>query len=458
MKTFYKSICFALIACLSVSCVKENISGLSVLGNCDITALTLNDKFVGIIDSTTQTVKVKVPVDYNQKGNMKITKLAVSAGAKASIAEGETANFNEARNIKVTNGDVFLDWTVRVKNDEAKILSFMINGTYKARVDEATKTIIAKLPRSVDVTKITPTIELSEDATVFPRSGVTLDFSSPVEYEVTDNTATAVYTVYVETITAPTAIFLGSNNKSDMDELVGEEREACKWMLANIDNSLFVPWADLRNNAIDLSKCEVIFWHWQNQPSESLGDFENGASGTAMSCLPALVDYYNNGGAFVLGRAAVNFAAKLGAVKDGLCANNCWGATDDGGEILAASWDLPAYDESSYLWQGIVGGFPVKLLDAGYQISNCVSQWLRGSFDTYEGWEAKTGCKVLAHGGDGAISIWEAPAADGTFGKGGIVCFGSGCYDWYSPNPFTEVYHVNMGIITGNAFNHLMGK
>ena len=48
------------------------------------------------------------------------------------------------------------------------------------------------------------------------------------------------------------------------------------------------------------------------------------------------------------------------------------------------------------------------------------------------------------------------PAKDG---KGGIICIGSGCYDWYSYTfeaGYTEKYHKNIEIITKNAFNHLM--
>jgi len=174
-----------------------------------------------------------------------------------------------------------------------------------------------------------------------------------------------------------------------------------------------------------------------------------------------LLDYYKNGGAFILGRAAVNFAASLGAVKDKLCANNCWGASDDGGDIIKAGeeWSFLPNDASHPIWQNLVGGNDkIITTDGGYKISNCVSQWGAWSFNGFADWEAKTGCKALGHGGDGAVVVWEAPAYNGTFGKGGIICFGSGCYDWYSPNPYESYYHENVGIMTGNAFKYLSGK
>lgn len=448
--------CGAAIAFLGASC-DSDVSDLRLDGDCAVEAVTLNDSYKGVIDTKNHSVKVKVPVDFTAKADMKVTTLQLSAGATANIAQGDVVNFEAPKNLHVANGDVFLDWTIAVKNDEARIYSFVLNGTYKAAIDEDTKTITAKLPASVDVTTLTPTIETSEDATVSPRAGVVTDFSQPVQYTVTDNTATTTYTVKVEQVTAPEAIFLGSDGPGKIEDLCGEEQEACRWMLQNIDNSLFVSWEELRNGAVDLSKCKVIFWHWQHAPSEALTDFEGGAQKTAMSCINTLKDYYQNGGAFVLGRAAVNFAAELGAVKDNLCANNCWGASDDGGDIMSGSWDFPAYNEGSWLWEGLIGGFPVKLNDAGYQISNCVSQWGKWMFqdDNFGLWEEMTGCRILAHGWDNAITMWEAPAANGEFGKGGIVCFGSGCYDWYSPAPFEENFHRNMGIITANAFKHV---
>lgn len=458
---------FVSLALCLCACDESNVSDLRLDGDCLVESLELNDTYTGKVDLASRSIKVKVPVDFVQKDVMKLSKLTISDGAQANMAQGEYYNLEAPKVLHIINGDVYLDWTINVKNDEAKIYSFIINDTYKGSINEAEHTVTFYLPGSVDITKLTPTIVVSEDATISPRSGVVTDFSQPVTYTVTDNTASTQYTVYVESVSAPSAIFVGSAGANTIDDLCGEEREACKWMLSNVTNSLFVSWEDLISGNVDLSKCEVIWWHWQHAPSESLTDFETGATTTAMAALDKLMDYYTKGGSFILSRAAVNFAAELGAVKDKRCANNCWGASDDGGDILGGSWDFPVVNVDDYLWKNLIGFEDGKVLtlDADYQISNCVSQWgMWGDYDKegddyhvgHEKWKNLTGCRVLAHGWDGAITIWECPAASGEFGKGGIICFGSGCYDWYSPHAFTEHFHANMGIITGNAFEYLM--
>ena len=198
-----------------------------------------------------------------------------------------------------------------------------------------------------------------------------------------------------------------------------------------------------------------------------MGDFESAATSTAMGALNTLTDFYKNGGAFILSRAAVNFAAKLGAIKDNRCANNCWGPSDDGGDVISAGgeWGFKMKDANHPVWKNmILKDGEVKTVDAGYTISNCTSQWgMWGDYDKFdqpytvghEKWINLTGGRILGHGGDGAISVWEAPAYNGTFGKGGIICFGSGCYDWWSPTSYTSYYHDNVGIMTGNAFDYL---
>ena len=50
-------------------------------------------------------------------------------------------------------------------------------------------------------------------------------------------------------------------------------------------------------------------------------------------------------------------------------------------------------------------------------------------------------------GGDGAVVVWEYLSSETT---GGVLCIGSGCYDWYSYGVDTSAdsYHGNVANIT----------
>ena len=144
--------------------------------------------------------------------------------------------------------------------DEAKITSFKINGTYNGVIDEANKTISVYVPNTLDLHSLIPTIGLSTNATVSPSNGIATDFSKPVTFTVTNNTASAIYTVKVTAIGKPTAVFVSL--PASMNELNSEELTACKWMLQNIPNSLYASFADIKNGTVDLSECKVIWWHY----------------------------------------------------------------------------------------------------------------------------------------------------------------------------------------------------
>lgn len=448
------------VASATTACSDDNTSDLQLTGNCTVQSLAL-DQYEGTVDLASRTVTVRVPETYNTD-EMSVAKLELSEGATADLAVGDKLNMSVAHSMRVTNGDVFLDWTIKAMRDEAKILSFKLNGTYVGSIDEAAKTISVFVPGGVDITKLVPNITVSENATVTPQSDMPLDFTNPVQFTVENNTAKATYTVTVKSIDKPTMVFVGTAN--DMSGLNAEEAEACNWMTKNVTNSLYVSFADIQNGSVDLSECKVIWWHYHKDGGvDGKAAFEKAAP-EAINAAAKLRDYYNAGGSFLLTRYATNLPAFIGAVKNEGCPNNCWGGKEDSPEITGSPWNFFLNGNGNHaIYQNLVAGDDangVYTCDTGYGITNSTAQWHIGAdwggYASNDVWESETGGKALGFGGDGAIVVWEFPA---NAGKGGIICIGSGCYDWHTTSiSSSDRYHKNVETMTMNAINYLMNK
>lgn len=89
-----------------------------------------------------------------------------------------------------------------------------------ATIDEAAKTIKATVPATVDLTRLTPVITVSDKATVIPATGVTQHFSKEVTYVVTAGDGSiALYKVSVMAAsigysTVNDVIYVGSSDKN----------------------------------------------------------------------------------------------------------------------------------------------------------------------------------------------------------------------------------------------------
>ena len=460
MKTNITTLFIALIAFFALgSCSDENnISDLQLNGLCSVDSIVL-DNYKGVVDQASRTITVRVPETYDVT-NMTVSTLKVSAGAISNFKEGDKLNMLTAQVLSVKNGDVFLDWTINVLRDEAKITSFKINGTYNGVIDEANKTISVYVPNTLDLHSLIPTIGLSTNATVSPSNGIATDFSNPVTFTVTNNTASAIYIVKVTAIGKPTAVFVSL--PASMNELNSEELTACKWMLQNIPNSLYASFTDIKNGTVDLSECKVIWWHYHKDGGvDGKEAFERSAP-EAVNAAVALRDYYNNGGSFLFTRYATNMPAEIGAVANNAAPNNCWGQNEADAEKVSGPWNFFIQGHTSHpLFQNLImkSGEPnaIYTCDANYRITNSTAQWHIGTdwggYDNLNKWRTETGAQDLAYGGDGAVVAWEFPAS-GTKGK--ILCIGSGCYDWYSVDDVPAFYHNNIAKMTQNAFNYLM--
>lgn len=456
-----KKILFMLMAILALTaCSDDNVSDLNLSGGCSITELTL-DNYDGTIDKTTRTITVRVPATYDIS-HMSVTKLNLSDGAKSNVNVKDLLNMSVPQAVHVTNGDVSLDWTIKAQRDEAKITSFKINDTYVGTINEDNKTIMVYVPVSLDIKSLTPSITYSENATISPASGIVTDFTNPVTYTVSNNTANSTYTVTVQQIDKPQALYVGL--AQNMSELNPEEQTACKWMLENIPNSLYASFTDLKNGSIDLSECKVIWWHFHKDGGVDGKEAFEKAAPEALEAIPQLKDFYKNGGSFLFTRYATNMPGELGIAKNGGVPNNCWGQVEADAETCGGLWDFKIKGHTDHaLYQNLVKGDDdncVYTTDKDYRITNSTAQWHIGSdwggYADYAAWREATGGIDLGYGGDGAIVVWEFPA-EGTSGK--TLCIGSGCYDWYSVNEnYTEKFHKNIAIMTANAFNYLTNK
>ena len=462
MKTIYSIICAFCIICGFTACSDDHTGSIDVSGSCLVEKFVLNGQYEGSISHEQRLVKIKVPGDFNQKNDMEITALTVSPGAKTNLKVGEHVNFDADRNLHVANGDLVMDYQISVRNDEALMTLFLLEGV-KGAINQEDKTVTVSVMANsgIDLSNATFEVECSEDAVCSPASGTKGNFTEPFLITLTDNTAVNTYTVYVTMIAEPVALFVG--DAENIEELNAEEKAAAKWLTGNIPSAAYASWSDIASGNISMAECKLIFFHHHHG---SFGNYKAFAEHVdeqgAMTALAKMKEFWQKGGAFVLGRSAVNYAIALGAMPEDAYPNNVWGdANGEGSDLMGDDpWHTYAYDVNHPLWKGLktYPGAPenaIYTLDKDYTICNTTSQF--GFWDIYasgkDAVEAKTGGRALT--GDNSVNAWELKAYNGEYGKGGIICLGSGLYDWNSPTPYESNYHDNMGKIMLNAFDYL---
>ena len=130
---------FAFCSLFLASCNK-NDSQFNVTGDCHIDSLVLDDIYPGVVNHAARTVVVGVP-EVHDDHLMTITTLKLSAGATATPAQGAKVNMTSPIVIHVENGNVYQDYKLSVKHDEARILSFTLNELYIGIIDQVARTI-----------------------------------------------------------------------------------------------------------------------------------------------------------------------------------------------------------------------------------------------------------------------------------------------------------------------------
>ena len=433
MKTIYSIICAFCMVFGFTACSSDDDHGtgsVNVSGSCLVEKFVLNGQYEGTITTETRLIKVKVPVDFTQTNDMEVTSLVVSEGAQTNIKVGDHLNFNADRMLRVTNGDLQLDYQITVRNDEALLKNFVLEGV-KGAINQQDKTVTVSVTANsgIDLANATFEVECSEDAICSPASGTKGNFTEPFLLTLTDNTAVNTYTVNVTLIENPVALFVGS--AATVEELNDEEKAAAKWLTGNISGAAYASWTDIISGNMSLAECKLIFWHHHHATFSNYKTFAEHEDEQE-----AMEDIYPN---------------------------NCWGGGNgEGSDVMGDDpWHFFAYDTNHALWKN-TKAYPgaaedaVYTLDKDYTICNTTCQFaLWDPYTDSNAFETISGARALAHGGDGAIVAWELKAANGQFGKGGIICFGSGLWDWNSPTPYTSNYHDNIGTIMLNAFDYL---
>jgi hypothetical protein len=146
-----------------------------------------------------------------------ITKLIpvvrVSPNATISPASGTTIDFTDPVQYTITaqNGSS-IEFTVTVEivlSNEKKLLSFIIpNITGNITIDNVGN-ITVGVYQFIDITKLTPIVTVSLNATVSPASGTTIDFTNPVQYTITaQDGSETTFTVTVSKSLSPRSAVL----------------------------------------------------------------------------------------------------------------------------------------------------------------------------------------------------------------------------------------------------------
>ncbi len=339
-----------------------------------------------------------------------------------------------------------------------------INGV----IDHAKRMIVVNLPEVYETSAMKVTeLKLSAGAKCNLAIGDQMDMGTSHGVTVTNGDAFLDWVISVQHAKphiVPKAVFLGMEaTKADLDP---EARAACDWMLENVEGARYASYEDIREGICDLKECKIIWWHYHSDNAvDGHDDFVKKAE-NMLTIKNQLVAYYNNGGSFLLTRYATNLASFIGATgtDDWTTPNNCWGGKEMEAEQCSVPWSffMQEGQEGHDLYKGLVMGATaneVFCTDKGYYVTNSTAQYHIGGdwggYDNYDAWLTRTDGVILGVGGDKAIVAWEYPAKGS---RGGILCIGSGCFDWYSytfGSGYVENYHKNIAIMTTNAINHL---
>lgn len=462
MKTLIDKIYMVLLAALLLSAAgcsdDDDDTSLALNGDTWITSFHIEGYDNFIVEQDNQARSIKVHVEDDTDVTNLIPVFTLSEGATANLESGKPVNFTMPVVVKVTNGNVFMNYTISVELDKPQITGFMI-GEYAGRIDETNKEIVVYVLEDMDITALSPVVTVPDGATVSPLSGTTLDFTTPKEYTVTNHLNAATYTVKVEKVrTFVSMAFIGT--AATIDELTNnEEKAAAQWMLDNMPGARYISYSDLRDDnpkvKLDPEQIKVIWIHDDNPIYDDSGFNWNSKNN--------INNYYQTGGNLLLSRGALRYIVKdrWAISMDGRDPNNQFGS-EDSKIVTDKPWGFSIKGISHEIFDGLVteDNSNIYLINTGYHILNWGFQWCI-DWEPYlgiEGWRQQTGAIELGYdvSNHNAVPIAEFPSRQiGGNSSGKVICIGMAAYDWYDENQSDNQYRGNIEKLTSNALDYL---
>ncbi|WP_340153502.1 DUF5018 domain-containing protein [uncultured Marivirga sp.] len=194
---------FSAIAFLFIQCTEDEEAKSPLNKITEFSISSISPEVTGSID--VENLKIEIDVPSGTDLTTLSPSISVSENATVSPASGTSQDFTNPVIYTVTaeNG-TSVEYTVTVnvlKNTNAKIETFVFKGfetELAASIDEENKMITAVISRDYDITKLKPTIIISDLASVTPASETEVDFSEDVIYTVVAEDGTEVnYTVSI---------------------------------------------------------------------------------------------------------------------------------------------------------------------------------------------------------------------------------------------------------------------
>jgi hypothetical protein len=139
--------------------------------------------------------------------------------------KGECGTASEPSNSGGGNssGDMPSEPVAPAKSNAKSIISFELANSVAVNVDETSRAISLTMPSGTDVTALSPTITVSENATTTPATGEAQDFTNPVTYTVTAQDGSVQE--YIVTVTVPASEPVALAVEKIDEPVVGEPTE-----------------------------------------------------------------------------------------------------------------------------------------------------------------------------------------------------------------------------------------